>query len=217
MQLALERISNEAIRGDRRTHQVARRDRLDAADDPALVAALIAGDPRAPGVLWRRFAPMVFRMLRRTLGRPDEVEDLAQEVFLRLFRNLTRIREPQALKAFIITITVLAARCELRRSWSRRKLLSPLTETAPAEPETLTSRTDARASLLRFYRILDRLKPRDRTAFVLRFVDGMELADVAAALGVSLATAKRRLAHSRARVLLWVERDPLLSDYRLAG
>src|SRR5438128_144218 len=41
---------------------------LSASDDATLARALIARDPRAPRVLWQRFAPMVFRMLRRTLG-----------------------------------------------------------------------------------------------------------------------------------------------------
>jgi RNA polymerase sigma-70 factor (ECF subfamily) len=70
-----------------------------------------------------------------------------------------------------------------------------------------------RAALERFYTVLDRLDVRDRTAFALRYIEGMAMNDVAAALGVSLATAKRSLAHAQRRVLLHVERDPLLADY----
>jgi RNA polymerase sigma-70 factor (ECF subfamily) len=188
---------------------------LETADDPTLVAALVAGDPRAPGILWRRFAPMVFRMLRRTLGRNEEVEDIAQEVFLCVFRKASGLRNPKALKAFFIGTTTILARCEIRRVSSRRRL-GALTETLTTDAEALTGRSDAREALLRFYRILNRLKPRERSAFVLRFVDGVPLNDVAVALDVSLATAKRRLARSWARVVSCVERDPLLSHYRCA-
>ena len=70
-----------------------------------------------------------------------------------------------------------------------------------------------RAALERFYAVLERLHTRDRAAFVLRYIEDMPLHEVAAALGVSLATAKRCLARAQRRVLLLVERDPLLADY----
>ena len=60
---------------------------------------------------------------------------------------------------------------------------------------------------------LDRVNTTDRTAFVLRFMEGLELAEVATALGLSLATTKRRLARVWARVILLVERDPVLVEY----
>jgi RNA polymerase sigma-70 factor (ECF subfamily) len=186
---------------------------LDDADDPTLVGALIAGDPRAPGVLWRRFAPMVFRILRRSLGSRTEVEDLAQDVFISIYRKVPGIRNPRALKAFIITTTVLTARGELRRISSRRQMAALARGTPPTDSETLTARADAREGLLRFYRLVDRLKPFDRAAFVLRFIEGLALGEVAAALGVSLPTIKRRLARSWARMVLLVERDPVLSHY----
>src|SRR4051794_23189325 len=89
-------------------------------DDATLARALIARDPQAPRVLWQRFAPMVFRMLRRSLGPGHDVEDLAQEVFLCVFEKVRGLREPAALKAFVISITVLTTRTELRRLWVRR-------------------------------------------------------------------------------------------------
>ena len=61
--------------------------------------------------------------------------------------------------------------------------------------------------------ILDRVKPADRTAFVLRFIEGLELAEVATALDTSLATAKRRITRVWKRVSLLVERDPALAHY----
>ena len=68
---------------------------LSEADDATLARALIGRDPRAPRVLWQRFAPMVFRMLRRTLGSDHDLDDLAQEVFLCVFEKVRALREPQ--------------------------------------------------------------------------------------------------------------------------
>ena len=107
---------------------------------------------------------------------------------------------------------MLTTRHELRRRWVRRWVrLSGKTDAA--ELEVVTPDTDAREALARFYKILDRVNTTDRTAFVLRFMEGLELAEVAAALGLSLATTKRRLARVWARVLLLVERDPVLVEY----
>jgi RNA polymerase sigma-70 factor (ECF subfamily) len=181
-------------------------------DDATLARALIARDPRAPRVLWQRFAPMVFRMLRRTLGSDHDLDDLAQEVFLCVFEKVRALREPKALKAFVISVTSLTMRHELRRRWVRRWVrLSGKTDAA--ELEIVTPDTDAREALARFYKILDRVNATDRAAFVLRFMEGLELTEVAAALKLSLATTKRRLARVWARVMLLVERDPVLVHY----
>jgi RNA polymerase sigma-70 factor (ECF subfamily) len=103
-------------------------------------------------------------------------------------------------------------RHELRRRWVRRWVrLSGKTDAA--EMEVVTPDTDAREALARFYKILDRVNATDRSAFVLRFMEGLELTEVAAALKLSLATTKRRLARVWARVLLLVERDPVLVHY----
>ena len=74
----------------------------------------------------------------------------------------------------------------------------------------------AREALRRLYAILDQLDDAGRLTFVLRHIEGIELTEVADALGVSLATAKRRLAKVTARVLAMVERDPLLPEYARA-
>jgi len=186
---------------------------LSDADDATLARALIARDPQAPRVLWRRYAPMVFRMLRRALGPNHDLDDLAQEVFLCVFDKVPTLREPKALKAFVISVTMLTTRQELRRRWVRRWVRLSGTKDA-AELEVVTTDTDAREALQRFYAILDRVNAKDRSAFVLRFMEGLELTEVAAAMGLSLATTKRRLARVWGKVILLVERDPVLAHYR---
>ena len=73
--------------------------------------------------------------------------------------------------------------------------------------------TDAREALSRFYAVLDRINAQDRTLFVLRFMEGLGLLEVAAAAELSLATTKRRLTRVWAKVRLLVERDPILAEY----
>jgi RNA polymerase sigma-70 factor (ECF subfamily) len=185
---------------------------LDESDDADLARALIARDPLAPRALWRRFAPMVFRMLRRSLGPGHDVEDLAQEVFLCVFEKVRTLREPKALKAFVISITVLTTRSELRRLWVRRWIR--LSNKGDATGKAVVNvDTDSREALSRFYALLDRINAQDRTLFVLRFMEGLGLLEVAAASGLSLATTKRRLTRAWSKVILLVERDPILAEY----
>jgi len=181
-------------------------------DDATLVHKLIDQHPQAARLIWQRFAPMVHRILRRSLGPDEDVEDLAQEVFMCVFQKASSLREPQALKAFVITVTAFTVRGELRRRWSRRWLRRQRPQTGPGQ---LVSNQDieSREALRRFYNILDRVGTQDRTAFVLRYIEGMPLEDVAAALDVSVATAKRRLARVWDRVVLLAERDTALVDY----
>jgi RNA polymerase sigma-70 factor (ECF subfamily) len=189
---------------------------LSRMDDEALARALVGRDPAAARLAWQRFSPMVRRIVRRAVGPVGEVEDLVQDVFLRLFLKVHTLREPKVLQAFIISITTLTLRQELRR----RKLKSWLgLRPDPAASDLRVVHPDplAREALERFYTLLDRFSSRDRTAFVLRFLEGMELCEVAAALGVSLATAKRCLVRAQRRMQALVECDPLLREYLTAA
>jgi RNA polymerase sigma-70 factor, ECF subfamily len=186
---------------------------LSRADDTALVLALRAGDARAPRVVWQRFAGMVHRIVRRALGQAGDIEELVQDVFLNFFRRVPTLREPKALPAFIISITNLTIRHELRRRWVRRWVT--LGDSHDASQDLRISQPDpeARQAMARFYGILDKLGSEDRMAFVLRFMEGMELTEVASALDLSLASAKRRISHARARIEHHVQQDPALIDY----
>lgn len=185
-------------------------------DDEALARALIAGQPQAARIAWQRFSPLVRRILRRALGPGGEVEDLVQDVFLRLFTKVSALREPKVLPAFVISIATFTLRQELRRrklkSWLGLRPDPAISDLRVVHPDPL-----AREALERFYALLGQFSVRDRTAFVLRFLEGMELSEVAAALGVSLATAKRSIARGQRRMQAAVERDPLLRDYLTAG
>jgi RNA polymerase sigma-70 factor, ECF subfamily len=182
-------------------------------DDAALVGAVRAGDPGAPGRMWDRHASLVRRILRRVLG-PIDVEDAVQDAFLRLFRDLGTLRDPSAVRSFLIGIAFHVAKSELRRRRARR-WLSLSDDGVVVEPEALATdgRDESRAAVLRLYRLLDRISDERRAVFVLRFVEGLDLEELSAVLGCSLATTKRRVADAAKRVSVLAASDPVLAPY----
>ena len=185
--------------------------------DSALVAAVLEGAPLAPARLWGRYSELVRRLLRRALGPSMDVEDSVQEAFLRLFRDLSKLRDSAALRSFLIGITLHVAYSELRRRRAKRWLLLSNDGQIP-EHEWLTDvqPVEQRDAVVRLYRVLDRMDPRRRLVFVLRFVEGVELNELSAVLGCSLATTKRRVSDAAQRVSRLAAKDPVLSSY-LAG
>lgn len=185
---------------------------LAEADDATLACALIAKDKAAPRVAWTRFAPLVRRILRRSLGPQHDVEDIVQDVFLCLFERVHTLRDPVALKAFIIAIAIRTARYEIRRARVRRWVGLSRTAELP-DLRVVNADTDSQHALIHFYQALNRINERDRAAFVLRFIEGMEAAEVAAALDVSVPTARRCFTRAWERIMFFARRDPFLVDY----
>jgi RNA polymerase sigma-70 factor (ECF subfamily) len=182
------------------------------ADDATLVHRLVDEHPDAARLIWQRFAPMVHRILRRSLGTDDAVEDLAQEVFMCVFRKAPTMRDPRALTGFVITVTAFTASRERRRRWLRRP---QRWEQLLIDPGQLVTKQhiEQREALRRLQLILDRITVEERTAFALRFIQEMPVESVAKSLGVSVATAKRRASRAWSRVVHLVVRDAALEEY----
>jgi RNA polymerase sigma-70 factor (ECF subfamily) len=185
---------------------------VEAASDADLARAAAKGAAAAQGQAFDRFAPLVRGLLRRSLGPQHDVDDQLQEVFIRFFRNVATLRDPEKVRSFLIGITIRVAASELRRRRMRRWLrLSPTGELPEGTSDAVDD--DAREALRRLYGVLDTMGDQARLAFVLRHIEGLELTDVADGLGVSLATAKRRLAKVRKQFFAMAERDPVLAAY----
>jgi RNA polymerase sigma-70 factor, ECF subfamily len=181
-------------------------------DDAALVRAYSKGEGWAARAIWTRHAPMVYRLLERALGPNGEAADLTQDVFLSTFAGLPTLRDIGALRSFIYSIALRTLKWELRRRRVRRILhLSPSGQ-LPEVPVRAAD-SEARQILMRFYALLDKLGTNERTAFVLRHMEGFKLEEIAEHLGVSLATAKRWLSRGTQGVSALVEADRELSNY----
>jgi len=182
-------------------------------DDSALARALLQEHPAAPRVLWDRFSVLVRRLLQRTLGSSD-VDDVAQVAFMRIYSRVSSLREPAKLRSFVVGVTMRVAREELRRARLRRWLM---VGGHCAERPVQGADFSAAEALARLDALLERLDPDTRIVFVLRFVEDVPTADIAAALGCSLATAKRRVLRARTKVERSAQNDPVLAAFVTEG
>lgn len=149
--------------------------------DASAVPADIAFDD-----VFRRYYATVYGVLVRITGSPEEAEDLAQEVFLRLHQRRATLDADRNLGGWLYRVasnagfnSVRSKRRLHRRllNWARKE--SPLHESSPSAASEVESRHDA--ELVR--RALSDLRERDRTVLILRY-SGVTYADIAAAVGI---------------------------------
>jgi RNA polymerase sigma-70 factor (ECF subfamily) len=183
-------------------------DRATSIDEVCTALALPKSAPEAASMaesrlslesVFRKYSRYVAAVAYRLLGRDDEVDDVVQEVFLQAVRGLQRLREPEAVKGWLATVTVRVAGRKLRvrrlRGWLGL-------EEGHAYEQVATRETppDERALLGKVYRLLDELSVGERLAWTLRYVEGEQLDAVARICGCSLATAKRRISAAQGKL-----------------
>ncbi len=178
--------------------------------DREVARGLTSGEAWALAEAWHRFAPMVLAAAERTLGSRSEAQDVAQEVFCRLYGKVKTLRDPSALRSFVFSFAVRVLKSELRRKKARGWLSFHRPETL-VELGSGTLDVEARDLLRRFYGLLDRLSAEDRLVFALRHLESMTVEEVAATMGLSVSTVKRRLTHGTQRFARFLDEDPELA------
>ena len=173
--------------------------------EAALIERCRTGDETACSELVATHQRMVFTLALHLLGDRDEALDLSQEVFLRVFRTLASFRGQSALRTWIYRIVVNQAR-NRQRWWRRRRrseqisLDEHLQQFGDVESKTdvLPDRLLAsKEAASRIWDALDRLPFDQRTALILREVDGLRYEEIAFSLGVAVGTVKSRLTRAR--------------------
>ncbi len=121
-------------------------------------------------------------------------DDLAQAAFIRLAANWHRIRDPQAVDAYLRTCLIRAYLSETRRVWRRRE------RTVADLPDLAGSDDDAEVTARRmaFAEALRQVPPRQRVTLICRFYQGLDVAETAATLNCSEGTVKSQTARGLA-------------------
>lgn len=180
----------------------------------AIVSGLVTGDVRSAEALVDRFGAAIERRVWRLLGADSEHCDVVQQVYTQILQSIGSLRDAAALADWIMMVTVNVVRNELRGRKYRR--LIKMDET-PGLALLDPSDTTERVQLLRGYKILETMKVEHRIVFIMRYIEGTELTDIARAAGCSLATVKRRIKVARDVFMRRAKRDLVLCSLVTRG
>jgi RNA polymerase sigma-70 factor (ECF subfamily) len=173
--------------------------------EAALIERCTAGEESACAELVAAHQRMVFSLAMHLMGDRDEALDVSQEVFLRVFRTLSSFRGQSALRTWIYRIVINQAR-NRQRWWRRRHRASQVSLDEHLEQfgdfesrkEVLPDRLLAsKETASKIWQALERLPFDQRTALVLREIDGLRYEEIAFSLGVAVGTVKSRLTRAR--------------------
>jgi len=174
--------------------------------EAVLVQRCAAKDEDACADLVSEHQRMVYQLSLNLLGDHNEALDLSQEVFLRVFRTIHTFRGQSALRTWIFRIVINQAR-NRQRWWNRRHRRQQVSLDEHIEQNgDLAEQGDAGAPdraldrkelAARIATALDALPFDQRTAIVLREVDGLSYEEIAFSLGVTLGAVKARLTRAR--------------------
>jgi RNA polymerase sigma-70 factor (ECF subfamily) len=137
----------------------------------------------------------------RLLGWPEEVDDVVQEVFLAVLKNLDGFRGASSVETWIMTITVNTCRKHQRRRWVRWRWLTrakrELREGAVESAEGVARQAETSALVRQAVRDLPQ---RYREVVVLRYLEGMAIAEIGEMLDISVSNVNVRLTRARQRL-----------------
>ncbi len=171
------------------------------ADDRELVARARGGETVAFETLVARKTPIVLSVARRIIGDAEEARDVAQLVFLRIWESLGRYDERFSFNTWLYRITTNMAIDFLRSNRSRQRAhgatlhLIARREAALEEEATFSTEESQVARL--FERVADELSEKQKAAFVLKEIEGLDSKEVAAILGCGESTVRNHLFNAR--------------------
>ena len=192
--------------------------------DEELVKATLEGDTYAFEEIVERYQRLVFHIIYHYVGARDVVEDLAQEVFLKVFRSLETFDMRGPLKAWVSRITANTCLDELRRNRKQKVVtFSDLGSDDESRIEEffeqftsqgILTEKDVSELFVLLEKLMGRLNDKDKMAFVLRELEGLSYSDVAQAMETTEVAVRIRISRSKRKLQNDLE-DILLSGKRI--
>ncbi len=171
-----------------------------AADESALIEEFLHGDrERAASQFVRRYQRFVYGIALRYLdGDRSDADDVAQETFIRAFQALHRFKGDSSLQTWLYRITVNTC-ISFRRKWKKFVRLEDVLESVEDLRSSLPTpdrEVEDADFLERFHGMLNKLPPKQRETFYLRYVEGLSYEEISTMLGVSVSGLKANYYHA---------------------
>lgn len=171
-------------------------------DEARLVALARSGHAEAFAQLVLRHQTRAYRVALRMLGNPADAEDAAQEAFLAAWRALDRFRFDSSFSTWLQRIVV--NRC-LNMLRARRSVPEQHADREPVAMPGPQEAVEVHEQLMVLRQALQRLTSEQRAVFILRYLEGCTLEEIAQALDISIPAVKSRLHRARAELIAAME------------
>jgi RNA polymerase sigma factor (sigma-70 family) len=185
--------AGQPVSPNRRLNNV--QDLMQQLNDQDLVSGVLRGSAPHQTALYRQFSVAMFRVVLRFARDRAEAEDMLQEGFIRVYRDMAQFRGDGALGGWIRRIMVNTALSHLRR---QRDFLRDTADFTPFENQFHTEENFAAAlDAQTLLKLLQKLPPGYRAVFNLYAIDGFSHEEIAEQLGISIGTSKSQLFKAR--------------------
>ena len=141
---------------------------------------------------------LVLRIALRMLGRLEDAQDAAQEVFMKLYRHIGKIDSARGVQSWLYRTTMNACFDQLRRRRPTEEMDAMEWEPPVAAAQHSDMERDQRRQLVG--EALKKLPEKERAAVILREIEGLDTAEVAQILGSSEATVRSQVSMGKARL-----------------
>ena len=177
-----------------------------------LVRDFQRGEDLAYAALYNRYKRYIFCFCLKMVGDEDEVKDIVQEVFLKMYEHRWQLANPSRFRAWLFMI----ARNQCLTHYRDQKRTTPLNEEwvmpENLETESLSQEIERNEEVLIVRSFIDQLKPEYREVIVLREYQGLSYEEIADVIGTTIAAIKAKL--FKARKELYEKMKPVFIERR---
>jgi len=174
-------------------------DNQDEVSDIIAIQKTLQGDKEAFSEIVERYTPLIYSLSYRMLGKSDEAEEAVQEIFLRVYRSLSRFRLSDRFHPWLYTIAINWLRSRKKRRWLRNRheinssqeIVSELSlhKHGKDPSEILEKKEGERVA----QEAILKLNKKHRAVFILRHIEGLSSAEVSKILKIPEGTVKTHL------------------------
>ena len=182
-----------------------------AGDSPSnadrVLARALTGDAESVEALLREYHGPVYRICLRMMGNHEDAQDATQESLMRILKNLARYDRARPFLPWVYSIALNVCRDHLRK---RKRGITELIESMPKELSSPAHDTRREVSVNDEMRVMEEglrtLSTKERSAIVLRDIEGLSTAEVAEAMGTRETTVRSHISRARTKLKLYRDR-----------